>query len=89
MSKNLLGFGRDLEEPRQRIGMVLRKAFIEDIADHGDRPLGAKASFDLVHADEPPEPARFERHAEIPKVQCGIGLAIHGFLIEQGQGRHR
>ena len=60
-----------------------RETFIEDIADHGDRPLGAKTPLHLVHADQPPEPARFERHAESPKVQGGIDLAIRGFLIEQ------
>src|SRR5208283_582320 len=68
MSKNVLGFGCDLEEPRQGIGMAARKTFVEDIADHGNRSLGAEASFHFVHADEPPEPARFERNAEIPKV---------------------
>ena len=34
-----------------------REAFVEDIADHGNRSLGAKAPFHLVHGDEPPEPA--------------------------------
>ena len=48
--------------------LAARETFVEDIADHGNRSLDAEVPFHFVHADEPPEPARFERNAEIPKV---------------------
>src|SRR3984893_17936646 len=67
MGENIFGLGSDLEKPREGGRMCSRVLFVEDIADHGDRTLGAEAAFHFAHADEPPEAARSERHAEIPK----------------------
>ena len=83
MDENVLGLGRDLEKSSDGSGVALRKAFVENISDHGDRSFGAEAPFHFIHADEPTECARFESHAESPIVQRGVGLAALGLLIEQ------
>lgn len=86
MRQFVLGRARDFEKPREGVVMGFRQVFVEDIADHRQRSLGAKRFLDRVHADQPPEATRLKGDGVIPECEIGVELARGGLLIEQRGG---
>ncbi len=85
----LLGLSGDLKKSPERVAMGLREALVEDIADDGERSLGAELLLDRLDADQPPEAARLERDGVIPEVEAGVEFAGEGLLVKQrGRAEH-
>src|SRR3954454_18681520 len=83
--QQLLGLAGHRDEARHRLAMICCPAFVEDIADRGDRALGAELRQYVLDAGEASKPLGLQLCAEIPEVEARIHLAVERLGGDQGR----
>src|SRR5512139_2271702 len=84
--QQLLGLAGHGNEPRDRVAMTGGPGFVEDVADHRDRSLGAELGQDVLDAGEAAEAFGLELRAKIPEIEARIHLAVERLRRQQGRG---
>src|SRR4051812_28444150 len=81
--QQLLGLAGHRDEARHRIAMTCRPGFVEDIADCGDRALGAEFRQYVLDTGKASKTLGLQLCAEIPEIEARIHLAVERLGGEQ------
>src|SRR6478609_11862911 len=83
--QQLLGLARHRDEARHGLPMARRPALVENIADCGDRALGAEFRQDVLDAGKAAKTLGLQLRAEIPEIEARIHLAVERLGGDQGR----